>query len=171
MKIYTIRERPDLIPAMLESLEAHWNACMPWIEKHMKAVLETEGPIPDAFIAVEDGKIVGGYTLAIKQILYSRAEGLWIATLYMDPAYRGKHLSHVLIDHARRRGGELGFDKIYLASEHVNYYEKYGFYTIGPDACAWGEPTQMFENTTLPPKDIEPTVRGTVAMKKEEEAA
>ena len=178
MKIYTIRERPDLIPAMLESLEAHWNACMPWIEKHMKAVLETEGPIPDAYIAVEDGKIVGGYTLAIKELLYSKERGLWIATLYMDPAYRGKHLSPVLIEHAPRRGGALGYDKIYLASEHVNYYEKYGFYTIGPDACAWGEPTQMFENTTLPPKvelpeqfdPIEPTVRGTVDNKKGEEA-
>ena len=49
MKIYTIRERPDLIPDMLESLEAHWPACMPWIKKHMRAVLEEEGPIPDAY--------------------------------------------------------------------------------------------------------------------------
>ena len=152
MKIYTIRERPDLIPAMLESLEAHWPACMPWIKKHMRTVLEEEGPIPDAFIAVEDGKIVGGYTLAIKELLYETETGLWIATLYMDPAFRGKHLSPILIEHARRRGGALGYDKIYLASEHTNYYEKYGFYTIGPDACAWGEPTQMFENTTLPPE-------------------
>ena len=80
------------------------------------------------------------------------------------PAFRGKHLSPILIEHARRRGGALGYDKIYLATEHTNYYEKYGFYTIGPDACAWGEPTQMFENTTLPPEEIEPA-------KKEEQAA
>lgn len=153
MKLYPIRERPDLIPAMLDSLEAHWPACMPWIKKHMQTVLETKGPIPDAYIAVENGKIVGGYTLAIKTILYGEEKGLWIATLYVDPAFRGKHLSPILIAHARRRGGELGYEKIYLASEHTNYYEKYGFYTIGPDACAWGEPTQMFENTTLLPNE------------------
>ena len=151
MKIYSIRERPEFIPAMLESLERHWPACMPWIKKHMGLVLAQPGPIPDAYIAVDHGKVVGGYTLAIKQILYSEAEGLWIATLYVDPTFRGQHLSPILIDHARRRGGELGDEKIPLASEHCNYYEKYGFYTIGPDACAWGEPTQMFENTTLPP--------------------
>lgn len=151
MKIYSIRERPEYIPAMLESLERHWPACMPWIKKHMGRVLAEAGPIPDAYIAVDHGQVVGGYTLAIKQILYSEAEGLWIATLYVDPKFRGQHLSPILIDHARRRGGELGYEKIYLASEHCNYYEKYGFYTIGPDACAWGEPTQMFENTTLPP--------------------
>ena len=109
MKIYPIRELPVYFPAMLESLENHWPACMPWIKKHMAQVLQTKGPLPDAYIAVEGDKVVGG-----------------------------------------RRGGELGFGKIYLATEHTNYYEKYGFYTIGPDACAWGEPTQMFENTTLP---------------------
>lgn len=152
MKIYPIREHPEYIPAMLDSLRNHWPACMPWIKKHMEAVMNTDTPIPDAFVAVENGKIIGGYTLAIKTILYTETEGLWIATLYMDPAFRGKHLSPILIEHARMRGGELGYEKIYLASEHTNYYEKYGFYTIGPDACAWGEPTQMFETTTLTPR-------------------
>ncbi len=69
MKIYSIRERPEFIPAMLESLERHWPACMPWIKKHMGLVLAQPGPIPDAYIAVDHGKVVGGYTLAIKQIL------------------------------------------------------------------------------------------------------
>ena len=96
MRIYSIRERPEYIPAMLESLENHWPACMPWIQKHMEQVRQTDAPLPDAYIAVEKGKVVGGYTLAVKEILWSE-------------------------------------DK-------------------GPDACAWGEPTRMFENTTLPPK-------------------
>ena len=88
----------------------------------------------------------------LTRILWSTDTGLWIATLYVDPGFRGKHLSPILIDHARRRGWELGEEKIYLASEHTNYYEKFGFHTIGPDACAWGEPTQMFEADTLPPE-------------------
>lgn len=150
MRIYSIRERPDYIPAMLDSLEAHWPACMPWIKKHMEDVLRKKGPLPAAYIAVEGGRVVGGYTLAIKEILWSKQTGLWIATLYVDPAFRGEHLSPLLLDHARRRGAQLGFGKIYLASEHCNYYEKFGFHTIGPDAAAWGEPTQMFEHTTLP---------------------
>ena len=41
MKIYPIREHPEYIPAMLESLENHWPACMPWIKKHMEQVLKT----------------------------------------------------------------------------------------------------------------------------------
>ena len=84
MRIYSIRERPEYIPAMLESLENHWPACMPWIQKHMKQVRQTDAPLPDAYIAVEKGKVVGGYTLAVKEILWSEDKGLWIATLYVD---------------------------------------------------------------------------------------
>ena len=113
---------------------------MPWIKKHMRTVLETKGPIPDAYIAVENGQVAGGYTLAVKEVLSREDTGLWIATLYMAPGFRGRHLSPVLMDHARRRGGELGYEKIYLASEHTNYYEKYGFHTIGPTPAPGANP-------------------------------
>lgn len=76
MRIYSIRERPEYIPAMLESLENHWPACMPWIQKHMEQVCQTDAPLPDAYIAVEKGKVVGGYTLAVKEILWSEDKGL-----------------------------------------------------------------------------------------------
>lgn len=78
MRIYSIRERPEYIPAMLESLENHWPACMPWIQKHMEQVRQTDAPLPDAYIAVEKGKVVGGYTLAVKEILWSEDKGLWM---------------------------------------------------------------------------------------------
>lgn len=151
MKLYSIRERPEYIPWMLQDLREHWPACMPWVKKHMKAVLATKGPLPDAYIALDHGQIVGGYTLAIQEILPGEGEGLWMPTLYMVPAFRGKHLSQELISHARRRGWELGYDRLYLATEHTNYYEKYGFHTIGPETDAMDEPTRIFENTTLPP--------------------
>lgn len=153
MRIYSIRERPEYIPwpcwkawktigrPVCRGFRSTWSRCA-----------RPDAPLPDAYIAVEKGKVVGGYTLAVKEILWSEDKGLWVATLYVDPAFRGRHLSPVLLAHARRQGGRLGFEKIYLATEHSNYYEKYGFFPIGPDACAWGEPTRMFENTTLPPK-------------------
>ena len=43
MRITSIRERPEYIPALLTSLEEHWPACMPWIKTHMEEVLRTGG--------------------------------------------------------------------------------------------------------------------------------
>ena len=97
-----------------------------------------------------EGQGGGGYTLAYKEILWSTDTGLWIATLYVDPGFRGKHLSPILIDHARRRGWELGEEKIYLASEHTNYYEKFGSIPSAQTPAPGANPPDV-EADTLPP--------------------
>lgn len=152
MKLYSIRERPEYLPWVLQDLRVHWPGCVPWMKRHMKAVLATEGPLPEAYVALDHGQIVGGYTLAIQEVLPGEGDGLWMPTLYMVPAFRGKHLSQQLIDHARRRGGELGYHSLCLATEHTNYYEKYGFHLVGPETADQDEPTQIFAHTTLPPQ-------------------
>ena len=50
----------------------------------------------------------------------------WYATMYVRSEYRGmgysKLLNNAILDEARR----LGYNKIYLKTDLVNYYEKFG---------------------------------------------
>ena len=50
----------------------------------------------------------------------------WYATMYVKKEYRGlgysKILNSSIIDEAKR----LGYDKVYLKSNLINYYEKFG---------------------------------------------
>ena len=148
MKICSIREVPEYIPAILEDMSENWWECLTWtrgdIEKSLKA-----STIPNTFVAFENGEYIGMYTLLVKNLLFSEETGLWIGTLYITPKARDKHLSPILLEHAERMGGALGYDLIYLASDHVNYYEKFGFKESGPDLCIWGEPTKMYVHDTI----------------------
>ncbi len=150
LEFFSIKEKPAYTQAILDSQREHWWACMPWTEKHMKACRKP-GDLPDTYVAVADGKPVGTYTLLMKELLYSKEVGLWIGTLYIFPEARGWHLTPILLEHALRRGAELGHDKMYLASEHVNLYEKFGWLAAGPDLCALGEPTMMYVHDTIGP--------------------
>lgn len=150
LEFFSIKEKPAYAQAILDSQREHWWACMPWTEKHMKACGKLDD-LPDTYVAVLDGKPVGTYTLLIKELLYSKEVGLWIGTLYIFPEARGLHLTPVLLEHALRRGAQLGYDKMYLASEHVNLYEKFGWLAAGPDLCALGEPTMMYVHGTIGP--------------------
>ena len=51
----------------------------------------------------------------------------WYATMYIKEEYRNKHLSKILNDAILEKAKNLGFKKVYLKSELVNYYEKFGF--------------------------------------------
>ncbi len=50
----------------------------------------------------------------------------WYATMYVKSEYRGKHYSKILNDALLEECSSLGYDKIYLKSELINYYEKFG---------------------------------------------
>ena len=50
----------------------------------------------------------------------------WYATMYVKSEYRGKHYSKLLNDALINECKKLGYDKIYLKSELINYYEKFG---------------------------------------------
>lgn len=50
----------------------------------------------------------------------------WYATMYVKSEYRGRGYSKLLNDAILKEAKQRGFDRIYLKSELVNYYEKFG---------------------------------------------
>ena len=50
----------------------------------------------------------------------------WYATMYVKKEYRGKGYSKMLNDAVLEEAKKLGYNKIYLKSDLVNYYEKFG---------------------------------------------
>lgn len=50
----------------------------------------------------------------------------WYATMYVKEEYRGKGYSKILNDAILEEARSRGFKKLYLKSELINYYEKFG---------------------------------------------
>ena len=50
----------------------------------------------------------------------------WYATMYVKKKYRGKGYSKILNDAILNKAKTLGYDKVYLKSDLINYYEKFG---------------------------------------------
>ncbi len=50
----------------------------------------------------------------------------WYATMYVKDSFRGKGYSKILNEAILKKAKELKFKKVYLKSNLVNYYEKFG---------------------------------------------
>lgn len=50
----------------------------------------------------------------------------WYATMYVKKEYRGKGYSKILNGAILKEAKDLGYSKVYLKSNLINYYEKYG---------------------------------------------
>lgn len=68
----------------------------------------------------------------------------WIGFLYIFPEYRGHRFSQMLIDHACTLAKQLGHSHVYISSDELGLYEKYGFSFLENRETIWGDVTQVF---------------------------
>lgn len=95
-------------------------------------------------VAVDSGKICGYCTVektdCIKNVPYTP----YISFVFVGEEYRGNRLSQELIDYACRYLRSVGFEKVYLISDHENLYEKYGFSVVDRKIAPWGEEEKIY---------------------------
>ena len=93
------------------------------------------------FIALVDNCIAGYCTFAKTDCISNVPYTPYIGYLFVGEQYRGNRLSEKLINYVLGYAKEQGFDRVYLVSDHVNLYEKYGFIKIDEKPAPWNPDT------------------------------
>jgi len=78
-------------------------------------------------ILAEEENIVAFCTLTRKDCVDDDSLFPWIGFVFTSPEYRGHRCSEKLITYACNKAKEEGFDTVYIATDHIGLYEKYGF--------------------------------------------
>lgn len=143
MEIYAITQGHEL----WESTAAFAQNCS-WRAGGLLTQLMRENrfkPWERVFVACEGEKIIAFCTLTEKDEM---PEGYdfspFIGFVFVDDAYRGRRISEKLINSAIDYALELGYDVVYIMSDHIGLYEKYGFEKIGEYKTVYGWVDQLF---------------------------
>lgn len=95
-------------------------------------------------VAVEDEGIAGFCAVCEHDWIPDLSYTPFVTTLFVGEPYRGQRLSQRLIEAAASYVKTLGFDSIYLLSDYVGLYEKYGFSVIDQFQAPWGEMENLY---------------------------
>jgi len=93
------------------------------------------------FVATEGANIAGYCTLAERDCIPDVPYTPFIGFVFVGEDYRGDRLSEKMIRVALEYAKGLGFDRVYLVSDHENLYEKYGFVKIDEKPAPWNPDT------------------------------
>ena len=88
-------------------------------------------------VAFENSKIAGYCALVVTDCIPGVPYTPYISFMFVGEEYRGNRLSEQLILFALGYAKELDFTEVYLVSDHVNLYEKYGFIKIDEKPAPW----------------------------------
>ena len=121
-----------------------------WIAgKHIADVLEknTFQEWESVFVAVMNEKIVGYCTLLETDYYPENRYFPWISSIFVEEVFRGRRISELLINEATEYAKCTGFQTVYIPSDIVGLYEKYGFEKIDVLTNYGGDIDNIFAKT------------------------
>ena len=132
--------------------KTHWRAAIAENEwraaKHLARLLE-QGNFHDevgkgtVYLLTEGEKLVSFLTLAERDCV-DVPYGPWIGFVHTAPEYRGHRHVGKLIDHACAVAREQDVSRVYLCTDHVGLYEKYGFTNLENRVSIYGEDSLVY---------------------------
>ena len=109
---------------------------------------ETLGPASKLLLLTDGEELVSFCTLAEKDEIRDTALTPWIGFVYTFPEYRGRRCFGILLEEAKRLAREAGFEKIYISTDHIGLYEKYGFEYAGDAETIYGGTSRCYAADT-----------------------
>lgn len=151
MNIYSVKNNPDLCKKVKLYCMEKWNKVYEvFAECADKSVYADTLPQTWVIMGMKEEKEIIGFYQLISHELITRFNDIspFISAVYVDERVRGYGYGEMLLDHAKYEAAGSGFGKIYVASDHIGFYEKYGFREIGLDIYEWGSAAKIYEADT-----------------------
>ena len=79
------------------------------------------------FLLVDGEKLISFATMTGQDAVQDENLTPWIGFVFTCPQYRGKRYAGKVLAHAERKAAELGYGEMYIGTDHVDLYEKYGY--------------------------------------------
>lgn len=151
LKIYPIQEKREYLEEVAQLTQKQWGTkCTSKAEYQKKIQKKIENmislfdtPYYCKLILLEDTKLVGFISLFESDSKERKDLTPWYATMFVKKAYRGNGYSKILHNAILQEAQRRGFKRIYLKTDLINYYEKFG--AIYLDTLKTGEKLYYFD--------------------------
>ena len=134
LKIYNLEERQEYIKEIVILTQKEWGKSnLPSNEyenKIIKKVEQIKGLFNDKnyckLILLDDNNLVGFISIFPNDGEERKDLSPWYATMYVKEQYRGRGYSKILNDAILKEARKRKIKRLYLKTELINYYEKFG---------------------------------------------
>lgn len=89
--------------------------------------LDNKNALPKFYLALIENDIVGSYALLTNDIISRQDLMPWFACLFVNDEHRNKGIASQLMQHGISEAHQKGFEKLYLSTHLISFYEKMGW--------------------------------------------
>lgn len=145
MRIVSINDCPALLEDAVQWFSARWHIPAEAYRESMTEGLRADAGIPKWYLAMEGEQIAGGCGI-IANDFHDRPDLTPnLCALWVEEEFRCRGIAGELLARAVSEVCRMGYEKLYLVTDHTSFYERYGwtFLTMvnGDDGC----PARLYE--------------------------
>lgn len=131
----------DRQEALIQALAgADWSAAR-FLVKLLRegTFFETLGGEGSLFFLMDGEMPLSFATLTRQDSIRDESMQPWIGFVYTWPEYRGHRYAGRVLAHAEQAAAAQGCQRVYIATDHVGLYEKYGYTYLENRIDCWGD--------------------------------
>ena len=126
IKLYALREKPEIKEKAAKWFSSKFNVPVEAYLDCMNSYLNNETEY-GWYLCLDDNEIVGGLGI-IENDFHDRKDlSPNICAVYTEEKYRGLGIAGLLLNKAVEDLKEKGITPVYLVTDHIGFYERYGF--------------------------------------------
>ena len=145
MRIISIRENPEYKDKAIQYFQKCWKGVPPIIyEDCISHAVGSIKPLPHWYLLEKEGELIGCAGLITNDFISRMDLYPWICAIFIEEHHRGNAYGALLMEKAKEDARQGGFDHVYLCTDHVGYYEKYGFSYMGQGYHPWNEESRIY---------------------------
>ena len=122
----SLREKPELLNDAADWFHSKWHVPREAYEACMGAYLRRETEL-GWYLCLDDGRIIGGLGVVENDFHDRKDLAPNICAVYTEEAYRRRGIAGRLLDMAVEDLRAKGVSPVYLLTDHVGFYERYGW--------------------------------------------
>lgn len=146
MKIISVRENSEYKETAIRFFQQSWDKVSPILyEDSITHSIQAKNPLPQWYLLEKTGEIIGCAGLITNDFISRMDLYPWICALFISEQHRGNNYAELLINKAKEDSIRFGFCSLYLSTDHVGYYEKFGFKYIGQGYHPWDEESRIYQ--------------------------
>ncbi len=146
MNIISVREQPQYAERIIAYLQKNWSEVSPIIYSDcVSHCIDAAPPLPQWYVLEKEEEFIGCAGLITNDFISRMDLYPWLCALFIEESQRGNGYGPMLIERAKEDAKKFGFENLYLCTDHIGYYEKYGFQYIGDGYHPWEEQSRIYE--------------------------
>lgn len=130
-KIVRLIDEPEMLDHMAKWFNKKWGVSLALYKESMKDCLKKIDAVPQWYVAIENNRIIGGVGV-IENDFHDRKDlAPNICALYVEEDKRCNGIASALLQYVCNDMKNKGIDTLYLITDHVGFYERYGWEFFG----------------------------------------